>query len=60
MIHELRNKDQITRQDITDLLESIGKPGKKRDKKLEAVKQLNRENFQGIRLEDDIESYPAY
>lgn len=57
---DLRNKDQITRQDIKELLEGIGPAGEKQDEKLKAVAELNKENFQGIRLEEDIESYPEY
>lgn len=59
-MNDLRNKDQITREDIKELLESIGRPGDKQDEKRKALIDLNKENFQGIRLEEDIESYPEF
>lgn len=59
-MNDLRNKDQITREDIKELLESIGRPGEFRGEKRLVIAELNKENFQGIRLEEDIESYPEY
>lgn len=57
---DLRNKDQITREDIKQLLQSIGKPGEKRDEKRKQVILLGKENFQGIGLEEDLQSYPEF
>lgn len=60
MIEELRNKDQLTRQDIAKLLESIGAPGKNRAEKKRAVIALNRISPQGYGLEYDVESYAQW
>lgn len=59
-----------SRADIAELLASIGKPGEKREQKIEAVRQLFEEaghhgrNFQGFHYLDDPEqelsSYEAY
>jgi len=46
-IDELKNKDKVTREDIANLFESIGKPGTKQKEKLEALKSLNIQNTQG-------------
>jgi hypothetical protein len=60
MIEELRNKDVITRADIVALFESIGAAGENRQAKLDAIKQIDRLNFQGISLVEDVESYAEY
>ena len=55
-----------TRQDIADLLESIGKPGEKKEEKKKAVESLYEEgawrsiNFQGVSAFEDLESYAQY
>lgn len=59
-----------SRQDIADLLASVGKPGEKREEKRQVVQHLFEEggwkstNFQGHSLFDDIEreltGYEAY
>lgn len=57
---EIRNTGSVTRAHIAGLLSSIAKPGKKRDEKIEAVKQLNLENPQGYRVEDNLEDYAEF
>lgn len=54
---DLKLKQNITRTDIGELLASIAPPGEKRTEKMEAVKQLEKENFQGIKLEQTLDSY---
>lgn len=54
-----------TRDDIAALLASVGKPGKKRDEKKQAVERLFSEvgggvNPQGFHVVEDLESYEAY
>jgi hypothetical protein len=51
---------QPTRTDIANLLASIGAPGEMRDEKVEAVKQLKIINFQGVPLEDTLETYQEW
>lgn len=50
----------MTRQEISTLLSSIGKPGQKQQEKLEAVRQLELKNNQGHNIEVTLESYPEY
>lgn len=57
---DLKSKHPITRQDIADLLVSIGGPGEKRQEKIQAVRDLGKTNFQSIKLEDSLESYSEY
>lgn len=57
---DLKLKQNLTREDITNLLKSIGKPGENRDKKIIAVAELNKQNFQQVKLEDSLESYEAF
>lgn len=57
---ELKQKTNLTRQDISELLISIGKPGKKRDEKIEAVKQLEKQNSQGIDVIHTLDSFEAF
>lgn len=59
-IETLKVKPNLNRQDIADLLKSIGKPGEKRDEKIAAVKELDKQNSQGIDLSDSLNSYEAY
>lgn len=60
MIEKLKAKPNLTRQDIADLLRSIGKPGEKREEKIEAVKQLSRANFQQVDLAASLASYGEF
>lgn len=57
---DLKTKDKITRTDIAELLKSISKPGEKREEKIKAVKELDKSNFQGIKLEDSLNSYSEF
>lgn len=59
-IDDLRDKSNITRQDITDLLKSIGASGEKRDEKIEAMKSLERSNRQGHSIEETLHSYEEF
>lgn len=59
-MEDLKSKPNLTRVDISKLLASIGKPGKKRDEKLAAVKELGLSNTQGIGLEVTLESYKEF
>lgn len=62
----LNSEGPPTRQDIADLLASIGSPGKKRTQKAAAVKRLFDElghsglNAQGHHVADDLTSYEAF
>lgn len=56
----LSKRGQITRQDVTDLLSSIGNPGEKQDEKRAAVSVIDEVNFQGHSIMDDLESYSAF
>lgn len=60
MLDELKSKPILTRQDIEDLLASIGGPGEKRDEKIAAVKELGKSNFQGIGMEHSLADYGAW
>lgn len=57
---DLKAKSTISRADISELLKSIGKPGEKRDEKLEAVKSLSKSNRQGFGVEETLDSYEEY
>lgn len=59
-IETLKAKPNLTREDIAQLLKSIGKPGEKRTEKTEAVKQLSRANFQQVDLSASLNSYEAF
>lgn len=54
---QLKNKSNITRVDIANLLKSIGEPGEKRDEKTQAVESLNRTNRQGHNVSLTLSSY---
>lgn len=56
-IEELKSKQTLLVQDIEELLASIGSPGENRDEKIAAVKELERTNFQSIKLEDSLADY---
>lgn len=60
MIEKLKLKQNLTRQEIAELLASIGKPGEKREEKIAAVSELNKQNFQHIKLEDSLNSYEEF
>lgn len=57
---DLKSKPKLTREDIASLLSSIGSPGEKQEEKISAVKELEKQNFQGIRLEDSLNSYQEF
>lgn len=59
-VEDLKEKDQITRSDIAELLSSIGKPGENREEKYQAVASLGRSNFQGFGAEATLEEYQEY
>lgn len=59
-LEKLKAKPNLTRQDISDLLKSIGKPGEKREEKIAAVKQLSRANFQQVDLSASLASYGEF
>jgi hypothetical protein len=50
----------VTRQDVADLLKSIGKPGEKRDQKIKAIKDLEMKNSQGHALENTLDTYKEF
>lgn len=60
VLKELKSKKKISRDDIEKLLQSIAPVGEKHQEKVEAVKQLNKANGQGIRLEETISSYGSF
>lgn len=60
MLEELKLKQNLTRSDIADLLKSIGGPGEKRDEKVAAVTELDKQNPQGIKLEESLNSYEDF
>lgn len=60
LLEKLKLQPKITRQDVADLLKSIGKPGEKREEKIIAVRELDKQNFQGIKLEDSLNSYTEW
>lgn len=60
LLEELKSKKSLTRSDIAALLASIGEPGKNREEKLEAVRQLHKFNFQRYGIETTLETYLEY
>ena len=60
ILEEIKAQKVITRDDIERLLNSIGEPGKKHQEKIDAVKQLNKDGKQEVRLERTIESYQGF
>lgn len=59
-ILEIRNSGGVTRSHISELLSMIGKPGKKQDEKIAAIKELQLENPQGYRVEDNLADYEEF
>lgn len=59
-VDTLKKQAKISRSDVANLLASIGKPGQKRDEKLAALKELNKQNRQGHDLSLTAETYPEY
>lgn len=59
-VEDLKKKTVISRQDIADLLKSIGEPGAKRTQKFQAVQSLERKNRQNHGVELTLDSYPEY
>ena len=59
-IEDLKKKPKIGRGDIAELLESIGKPGEKREEKIAAIKELGRNNNQGYGIHETLESYNEF
>lgn len=57
---DLKSKPQVTRSDIASLLKSIASPGQERDRKIEAVKELEKKNFQDIPLHESLNSYEEF
>lgn len=51
---------QYTRTDIAQILENIAEPGKKREKKLQAIKDLKITNSQNIPLEDTLTTFQEW
>lgn len=59
-LEDLKDKPIIYREDIAELLASIGAPGEKQDEKTKAVKSLGKENSQKIGLEETLHSYKEF
>lgn len=59
-MEELKKKRRLTREDIANLLISIGEPGEKQDEKMQAVQELNRNNRQGHGIHETLESYQEF
>lgn len=57
---DLKNEQNLTRTHIAQLLSSIGKPGEKREEKIQAVIELEKKNSQGYGIEHTLESYEQY
>lgn len=53
-------KTKFTRQDISEILKSIGAPGEKHKEKIEAVQKLGLKNVQGYGVELTLEGYEAF
>lgn len=59
-LEELKKKGKLTRQDVADLLTSLGEPGKNREEKLGAIRELSKKNGQGFSIEMTLDSYQEY
>lgn len=59
-IATLKKKHPVTREDISELLASIGAPGENQAEKIEAVKSLNLSNRQHIGVHQTLESYSEF
>ncbi len=57
---DLKNEQNLTRTHISELLASIGKPGEKREEKIQAVIELEKKNSQGYGIETTLESYEEF
>lgn len=53
-------KQIVTRQDLADLLTSIGRPGENREEKLAAVGAFNKQNRQGHDILTTVESFSEW
>lgn len=60
LLDELKQKDNLTREDIAALLKSIAPPGKKLKTKEKAVKELDKQNSQGHGIEVTLPSYEEF
>ena len=60
VLESLKSKSSVTREDIANLLASIDEPGASREVKIDAVSELGIKNFQGIRLEENLEDYQEF
>jgi hypothetical protein len=60
LIEELKNKQGLSREDIGQLLKTVGKPGTKQDEKKAAIASLGKTNFQGIGLEESLIDYSEF
>lgn len=60
LIEELKTKKPLTREDIANLLATIGKPGKNLVEKEAAVTALGKFNFQGISVQESLKDYSEY
>lgn len=58
-VEDLKNKRTLV-EDIAELLTSIGAPGELREEKKETVKILNLRNFQGVPLEETLDTYKEW
>lgn len=56
-VEDLKKKPKISREDISELLKSIGKPGEKQDEKISAVQELNLMNRQRYGVHQTLETY---
>lgn len=60
LLEKLKEKPVVSRDDISELLTSIGEPGKKRAQKLKAVQELELKNNQGHHISTTLDSYGAF
>lgn len=59
-LEDLKNKPQISRSDIVELLKSIGSPGENQDEKIKAVQELKLKNRQKYGVEETLHTYSEY
>lgn len=59
-VETLKGQPRISRKEVSKLLASIGKPGTKREEKLQALRDLEKRNSQGHDLSLTAESYPEF
>lgn len=60
VIEKYKNKPDLSREDVADILKSIGKPGEKQDEKIATITQLGKANFQGHNIALALTSYPEF